>query len=69
MNTITPIIEAETTKRINEHTHKGLSIKESTKMALDKVKELRKLEPLVVIHWEIEKALVIKLDTYKKNKL
>ena len=67
MNTITPIIEAETTKRINEHTYKGLSIEESTKMALDKVKELRKLEPLVVIHWEIEKALVIKLDTYKKK--
>jgi hypothetical protein len=65
MNTITPIIEAEATKRINEYIQKGSSIKESTKMALDKVKEIRKSQPLIVIHWEIEKALVIKLSELK----
>lgn len=67
MNTITPIIEAEATKRINEYLDKGFTERESIKMSLHKIIELKKADPLIAVHWEIEKALVIKLDTYKKK--
>ena len=65
MNNITPIIEAEATKLINEYIHKGSSKEEAIKLSLNKIKELRKRDPLVVIHWEIEKALIIKLAELK----
>ena len=64
---ITPIIKAEATKRINEFLRKGLTEEESIEMALYKIKELRKVEPLVVIHWEIEKVLIVKLSDIRSK--
>jgi hypothetical protein len=66
MNNITPIINAEAQKYINEFLKKGNSEEESIRLALDKVKDLKKDYPLVVIFWEVEKALIekqIKLRT------
>lgn len=66
MNNITPIINAEAQKYINEFLKKGHSEEESIRLALDKVKSLKKDNPLVVIFWEVEKALIekqIKLRT------
>lgn len=67
MNNITPIIEAEATKRINEFLYKGFNEEESIEMALHKIRESIKKDPLVAIHWEIQKALIIKLSDYKKK--
>ena len=68
MNNITPIIEAEATKRINEYVYKGFSEEESINMALHKIRDYIKKDPLVAIHWEIQKALVIKLSKFEDNK-
>lgn len=66
MNNITPIINAEAQKYINEFLKKGNSEEESIRLSLDKIKQLKKDYPLVVIFWEVEKALIekqIKLRT------
>ena len=68
MNNITPIIEAEATKRINEFLYKGFSEEESINMSLRKIRESIKRDPLVVIHWEIQKALIIKQSKFEGNK-
>jgi hypothetical protein len=67
-NNITLIIEAEANKHVNEYMLKGFSEIESFRFALDKIKSLRKQEALVVIHWEIEKALIVKIANYESNK-
>jgi hypothetical protein len=68
MNNITPIIEAEAKKYINEFLFNGFSYEESIRKSLDKVKDLKKNSPLVVIFWELEKALIIKLNELKDKK-
>ncbi len=60
MNNITPIINAEAQKYINEFMKKGNTEEESIRLSLDKVKDLKKEYPLVVIFWEVEKALIDK---------
>ena len=60
MNNITPIINAEAQKYINEFMKKGNTEEESIRLSLDKVKDLKKENPLVVIFWEVEKALIDK---------
>lgn len=64
MNNITPIIEAEAKKYINEFLFNGFTYEESIRKALDKVKNLKRDSPLVVIFWEIEKALIVKLNEF-----
>jgi hypothetical protein len=64
---ITLIIEAEANKHVNEYMLKGFSKIESFRFALDKIKSLRKQEPLIVIHWELEKALIIKIANHESN--
>lgn len=68
MNNITPIIEAEAKKYINEFLFGGFTYEESIRKALDKVKSIKRDSPLVVIFWEIEKALIIKLNELKEKK-
>lgn len=62
MSNITPIIEAEAKKYINEYLYKGFTEEEAIRMALDSVKRKKKDSPLVVIFWELEKALIEKLN-------
>ena len=65
---ITPIIEAEANKHVNEYMLKGFSEIESLRFALDKIKIYKKQSPLIAIHWEIEKALIVKIANYESNK-
>ena len=67
-NNITPIIEAEANKHVNEYMLKGFSKIESLRFALDKIKNLKKQSPLVAVHWELEKALIIKIANHESNK-
>lgn len=67
MNNITPIINAEAQKYINEFLKKGHSEEESIRLSLDKVKSLKKENPLVVIFWEVEKALIDKQIKLKEK--
>ena len=68
MKRITPIIEAEASKYINEFIKKGYSEEESLGLALHKINELRKSSPLIAIHWEVEKALLLKMSNHISNK-
>ena len=64
---ITPIIEAEANKHINEYLIKGFSEIESLRMSLDKIKLLKKNSPLIAVHWELEKALIVKIANYESR--
>ena len=66
---ITPIIEAEATKYINEYMFKGFSEIESLRMSLDKIKSLKNQWPLIAVHWELEKALIIKIANYESKNI
>jgi hypothetical protein len=57
---ITPIVNAEAQKHINEFLKQGFSEEESIRKALDKIKELKKKDPLVAMYWELEKSLIEK---------
>jgi len=67
MEKITPIIEAEASKHINEFIKKGYSEEESLGHALHKINTIRKESPLVAIHWEVEKALLLKISNHISN--
>lgn len=64
MKRITPIIEAEASKHVNEFIKKGHSEEESLGLALHKINTIRKSQPLVAIHWEVEKALLLRISNY-----
>ena len=67
MNRKPTIIEAEADKHINEFIKKGYSEEESLGHALHKINTLRKENPLVVIHWEVEKVLTLKISKIQKE--
>jgi hypothetical protein len=67
MKKITEIIEAEAAKHIDEFIKKGYSEEESLGLALHKINTLRKENPLVVVHWEVEKALTLKISNLLKK--
>jgi hypothetical protein len=67
MNRTTTIIEAEAAKHINEFIKKGYTEEESLGHALHKINTLRKENPLVAIHWEVEKALTLKISNHISN--
>ncbi len=54
---MTPKIQTEVTKLINEFLYKGFSEEESINMALHKIKAAKDRDPLVALYWEIEKEL------------
>lgn len=62
---ITAIINTEAEKRIDEFRKSGYSEAESIEKALLKIRAIQKENPLIAIFWEIEKALVIKLENNK----
>lgn len=59
---MTTKIEIETVKYINSFINKGFSYNEALVLSLERVHELKRDEPLVVIHWEVEKNLKNKMN-------
>lgn len=65
---ITAIINAEAEKRVDEFRKKGHSEEESIKLALDKIGYIKSQDPLIVIFWEIQKALISKLEDERSKR-
>ena len=66
---ITPIVKAEAQKYINEFLKQGFTEEESIRKALDKIKDLKKHSPLIVMYWEVEKALIDKQINLKNGRI